>query len=304
MVRTHFLSSIFSFLLIVLSPQDRPLIAQFCANDPALFLQAATFLVGSVDAVDLNLGCPQHIARRGYYGAFLQENPELIFRLINHVHTHLPIPITAKIRILETEEETLRYAKMVQDAGAQLLTVHGRTRKQKGQFAGHSNWEMIKKVKESLSIPVIANGSIERWADVDECARQSCADGFMAAQGLLRNPALFSFTRISEVDLAEEYLDFVDKYPVRTAMVRAHLFKILQATCSAHPELLTDLSNFSLAEFRNVIVKIRKISSVLYYNDNFDDSWTFPSRHSAPSPAAYDTELLDGVGGMFHQDDS
>ena len=88
---------------------------------------------------------------------------------------------------------------MVQDAGAQILAVHGRTRIQKGQLAGHADWSMIKLIKDHVSIPVIANGSVERFSDIEECEKESNADGLMSAQGLLRNPALFSGKRIKEV---------------------------------------------------------------------------------------------------------
>ena len=80
-----------------------------------------------------------------------------------------------------------------------MLGVHGRTRVQKGQLAGHANWEMIRKIKEDLSIPVIANGSVERYEDVEECLKVSGADGVMSATGLLRNPALYSGKKIKEV---------------------------------------------------------------------------------------------------------
>ena len=72
---------------------------------------------------------------------------------------------------------------------------------QKGQLAGHANWEMIRKIKEELSIPVIANGSVERYEDVEECLRVTGADGVMSATGLLRNPALYSGEKIKEVCL-------------------------------------------------------------------------------------------------------
>ena len=83
---------------------DRPLFVQFCANDPDDLLAAARHVQAFCDAVDLNLGCPQGIARRGHYGSFLQEDPDLIYKLINNLHNNLDIPITAKMRILETRE--------------------------------------------------------------------------------------------------------------------------------------------------------------------------------------------------------
>ncbi|CAI4212111.1 unnamed protein product [Parascedosporium putredinis] len=110
---------------------DRPLFVQFCANDPRWLLEAARKVAPYCDAVDLNLGCPQGIARKGHYGSFLQEDQDLIFRLIRTLRDGLDVPVTAKIRILDTREATLAYARNVLDAGASILTVHGRRREQR-----------------------------------------------------------------------------------------------------------------------------------------------------------------------------
>lgn len=113
------------------SKLDRPLVVQFCANDPEYLLQAAKLVEDKCDAVDLNLGCPQGIAKKGHYGSFLMEEWDLIHKLIKTLHENLNIPVTAKIRVFPDRQKTLDYAKMVLDAGAQFLTVHGRLREQK-----------------------------------------------------------------------------------------------------------------------------------------------------------------------------
>jgi tRNA-dihydrouridine synthase len=87
-----------------------------------------------VDAVDLNLGCPQGIAKKGRYGSFLMEEWDLIHALIRKLHDHLSVPVTAKFRVYETVEKTVEYARMLEDAGAQILCCHGRLREMKGQF--------------------------------------------------------------------------------------------------------------------------------------------------------------------------
>ncbi|KAG8811721.1 hypothetical protein FRC18_003319, partial [Serendipita sp. 400] len=112
---------------------DRPLI--FCGNDPDQLLKSAKLLEDHCDAVDLNLGCPQDIAKRGNYGAFLQDDWDLIYRIINTLHLNLKIPVTAKFRVFPTVEKTVEYAKMLERAGAQILTCHGRTREQRGVLA-------------------------------------------------------------------------------------------------------------------------------------------------------------------------
>ncbi|EAQ89157.1 hypothetical protein CHGG_05776 [Chaetomium globosum CBS 148.51] len=101
---------------------DRPFFVQFCANDPQALLNAAKIAAPYCDAVDLNLGCPQGIAKKGHYGSFLQEDQDLIHQLIKILHENLDIPVTAKIRILETKEATLKYAQNVLRPTASILT--------------------------------------------------------------------------------------------------------------------------------------------------------------------------------------
>jgi tRNA-dihydrouridine synthase 1 len=173
---------------------DRPLFVQFCANEPDELLKAAKSVQAYCDAVDLNLGCPQGIARKGKYGAFLQEDWDLIYRLINTLHTNLDIPVTAKIRILETKEKTLEYAKMILSAGASILTVHGRQRDQKGHKTGLADWSVIRYLRESLPPETVlfANGNILRHEDINRCLERTGADGVMSAEGNLHDPTIFA----------------------------------------------------------------------------------------------------------------
>ncbi|POR32837.1 tRNA-dihydrouridine(16/17) synthase [NAD(P)(+)] [Tolypocladium paradoxum] len=173
---------------------DRPLVVQFCANDPEALLSAAQHVAPYCDAVDLNLGCPQGIARKGHYGAFLQEDQDLIFRLVNTLHRELPVPVTAKIRILETKEKTLAYAQNVLKAGASILTVHGRRREQKGHITGVADWEMLKFLRDNLPADTVmfANGNILQQGDIEKCLEATGADGVMSAEGNLSDPAIFA----------------------------------------------------------------------------------------------------------------
>lgn len=176
------------------NPADRPLFVQFCANDPDELLNAAKYVAPFCDAVDLNLGCPQGIARKGKYGAFLQEDQDLIYALINKLHLDLDVPVTAKIRILDTKEKTLAYAQKVLAAGASILTVHGRTREMKGHKTGLADWKVIRFLRESLPRETVlfANGNILKREDIDRCLEETGADAVMSAEGNLYDPAIFA----------------------------------------------------------------------------------------------------------------
>jgi tRNA-dihydrouridine synthase 1 len=173
---------------------DRPLFVQFCANDPDVFFNAAKIVQPYCDAVDLNLGCPQGIAKRGNYGAFLQEDWDIIHKLINRLHTELDIPVTAKFRIQETREKTLEYAKMILNAGASIIAVHGRQRHQKGHETGLADWSIIRWLREQLpkETVIFANGNILQREDIQKCLDETGADGVMSAEGNLYDPSIFA----------------------------------------------------------------------------------------------------------------
>src|SRR6266498_3430590 len=173
---------------------DRPLFVQFCGNDPKELLQAAKYVEPYCDAVDLNLGCPQGIAKKGHYGAFLQEDWDLIHSLISTLNEELLVPVTAKMRILETKEKTLEYAKMILDGGASIITVHGRRREQKGHNTGLADWTVLRYLRENLppETVIFANGNILNNEDLGRCLEETGADAVMSAEGNLSNPTIFA----------------------------------------------------------------------------------------------------------------
>lgn len=209
-------------------PEDRPLFVQFCANDADVLLSAARHVERDCDGIDINLGCPQDIARRGKYGAFLQDEWELIAEMVGKLRNNLvhDIAVSCKIRKFDQLDKTVQYAQMLERAGCTFIGLHGRTREQRGIKTGKADWDCIKAVKSSVKIPVIANGNIQSLHNAEECLKYTGADAIMTAEGNLYNPALFQNVHPPTWIPARKYLDYVEKYPVPVGMAKSHLFKL------------------------------------------------------------------------------
>ncbi|KAI7729082.1 hypothetical protein M8C21_018406 [Ambrosia artemisiifolia] len=245
--------------------EDRPLFVQFCANDPDTLLEAARRVEPYCDYVDINLGCPQRIAKRGNYGAFLMDKLPLVKSLVEKLAQNLNVPVSCKIRIFPDLQDTLNYAKMLEDAGCALLAVHGRTRDEKDGKKIRANWEAIRAVKNALRIPVLANGNIRHMDDVKRCLEETGVDGVLSAETLLENPALFAGFRtvewvsdneegvqdgkLDQADLVVEYLKLCEKYPVPWRMIRAHLHKMLGDWFRVHPHVRDDFNAQNILSF-------------------------------------------------------
>ena len=191
-------------------PSEGPLIAQLAGHDPKLMAEAARLCADQCSAIDINLGCPQDIASRGRYGAFLlEEEPETALQIVQALRAATPLPVTAKMRLQPQQSSaatsmvrvdlpaTVDTALRLQDAGVSALCVHGRLRHQIRRQAGvgSASWEAVREVASALEIPVIANGGIARREDVDSCLGVTRAAAVMSAEALLENPALFVSNR-------------------------------------------------------------------------------------------------------------
>ncbi|XP_054808426.1 uncharacterized protein LOC129310566 isoform X2 [Prosopis cineraria] len=245
--------------------EDRPLFVQFCANDPDTLLEAARRVEPYCDYVDINLGCPQRIARRGNYGAFLMDNLPLVKSLVEKLALNLQVPVSCKIRIFPNLEDTLNYARMLEEAGCSLLAVHGRTRDEKDGKKFRADWKAIKAVKNAVKIPVLANGNIRHMDDVCDCLEETGVEGVMSAETLLENPALFAGFRtpewatgsgvanvdgkLDQADLLVEYLKLCEEYPVPWRMIRSHVHKLLGDWFSLQPHIREDLNKQSRLSF-------------------------------------------------------
>ncbi|KAJ1421149.1 tRNA-dihydrouridine synthase [Sesbania bispinosa] len=245
--------------------EDRPLFVQFCANDPDVLLEAARKVEPYCDYVDINLGCPQRIAKRGNYGAFLMDNLPLVKSLVEKLASNLQVPVSCKIRLFPNLEDTLKYARMLEEAGCLLLAVHGRTRDEKDGKKFRADWKAIKAVKNAVRIPVLANGNIRHMDDVKDCLEETGVEGVLSAETLLENPALFAGFRtpewvsesegvivngnIDQADLLIEYLKLCEKYPVPWRMIRSHVHKLLGDWFSLQPHIRDELNKQSKLTF-------------------------------------------------------
>jgi tRNA-dihydrouridine synthase B len=148
-----------------------------------------------LSGVDINMGCPVNKITKNGGGSSLLRQPEIAEEIVRQVVKAVNVPVTVKTRIGWSEQEItiIDFAKRMEDAGAQMITVHGRTRAQ--GYNGSAKWEWIRKVKEVLSIPVIGNGDIFSVEAAVRCLEETGADGVMCSRGTLGYPFL-----VGEVD--------------------------------------------------------------------------------------------------------
>ncbi|MEH2192110.1 MAG: tRNA dihydrouridine synthase DusB [Nostoc sp.] len=182
--------------IMEVDPNERPISVQLFDCRPDFLAEAAIKAVAEgADTVDINMGCPVNKITKNGGGSSLLRQPEVAEAIVREVVKAVDVPVTVKTRIGWNDNEItiLDFAKRMEDAGAQMITVHGRTRAQ--GYNGNARWEWITRVKEVLSIPVIGNGDIFSVEAAVKCLEQTGADGVMCSRGTLGYPYL-----VGEID--------------------------------------------------------------------------------------------------------
>ena len=216
-----------TYELFDLKDEVNPLVIQLFGSEPEIMAQAAAYIEDAEKpaAIDINMGCPVPKVVKNLEGSALMKDPILAAKIVNKVKKTVKIPVSVKFRS-GWDNESLNYldfAKRMEDAGADFMAVHPRTRMQ--MYTGKSDWSVIREVKEAVKIPVIASGDVYKAEDFAQVTKETNCDGVMLARGILGNFHLIKEIHASlqninieeqspreKMKLLEQHLDLLIKY--------------------------------------------------------------------------------------------
>lgn len=181
-------------VILAKAPTEYPVAVQLFGSDPVIMSSMAKQIEPEFDIIDVNMGCPVHKIVSNGEGSALMMQPERAYSVLHCMAAVLTKPLTVKIRkgFDEKHINAVEFAQMAEDAGVSAITVHGRTREQ--MYSGKADWEIIRKVKEAVHIPVIGNGDIFTPENARAMLEETGCDGVAIARGAKGNPWLIKRT--------------------------------------------------------------------------------------------------------------
>ena len=211
--------------MLFMTDFERPIAQQIFGCDEESFVTAARYIYNNMhpDIIDINMGCPvPKVAVRAQAGSALLKSPDKVYKIVKAVVNSVPIPVTVKIRSGwdSNSINAVEIAKVIEKAGASAICIHPRTRSQ--GYSGKADWNIIKEVKNNVSIPVIGNGDIKTPKDASDMLKETGCDAIMIGRGLLGNPWLIRDTinylegkevsnvyEIEKIDMCIKHLNYL-----------------------------------------------------------------------------------------------
>lgn len=190
MISSEFLAQVKGGDITKRDTDHSPISYQISGHKPHLMRAAAEYLTPFADMIDINMGCPVNKVVKGQDGCSLMRNPSLAADLVKAVKDGTDKPVSVKFRLGYTLDELnfVEFGEQMQEAGAEFITIHGRTRSQ--MYSGVADWKSIRKLKENVDIPVFANGDILTVDDAIRCIEESGADGVAVGRASMGDPTL------------------------------------------------------------------------------------------------------------------
>lgn len=265
MISSEFLAQVKGGDIIKRDSNHSPISYQISGHKPHLMKAAAEYLSPVADMIDINMGCPVNKVVKGQDGCALMRNPSLAADLVKAVKDGTDKPVSVKFRLGYTFDELnfVEFGQKMQEAGAEFITIHGRTRSQ--LYSGTADWKSIRKLKENVDIPVFANGDVTSIETAEECLKESGADGVAIGRGVMGDPTLLF--RI------EHYLHTGEKLPVpsleeRISMLKTHLDEEIKLRGeNIGIKFCRKFYPYYIAGIKNAA----KIRSILVTEDNYDN---------------------------------
>ena len=242
-----------------------PISYQISGHKPEMMKKAAEFLTNYADMIDINMGCPVNKVVKGQDGCALMRNPELAAELVKAVKSGTDKPVSVKFRLGYTFDEMnfVEFGTKMQEAGADFITIHGRTRSQ--MYSGKADWRKISDLKSAVDIPIFANGDIASIEDAIVCLEQSKADGIAIGRGALGDATLLG--RISHFLKTGEKADAPD-IEMRAEMLKTHLDEEIKLRGeNVGIKFMRKFYPYYLAGFKNA----KQLRTKLVLEENYDN---------------------------------